>query len=114
VANPAMSGNSVLEAGQYVPMKSSQTGLPRSFERSIVPPPSFATTSGGAGWPRWNWAASGSLDDGEGISADDGVADTAADGDVVDAATVGALDALGGARLGDALGGARLGERGAG
>jgi len=91
-------------------MKSSQTGLPRSFERSIVPPPSLATTSGGAGWPRWNWAASGSVDDGDGIPADDPTDDPpgeapfddggATDGD---AGAVDAGGALGGAGLGAEL-----------
>src|SRR6476469_3856754 len=39
---------------QVVCMKFSQTGLPRRFSRSIVPPPTWFTTRAGAGWPMRN------------------------------------------------------------
>ena len=51
-----MSGNSSWHGGQSVPMKLTQTGLPLRFARSIVPPPTWGTTSGGAGSPMWNRA----------------------------------------------------------
>ncbi len=35
-------------------MKLTQTGWPRRFARSIVPPPTWGTTRGGAGWPTPN------------------------------------------------------------
>src|SRR5688572_28603569 len=35
-------------------MKFTQTGFPRRFARSIVPPPTWGTTRAGAGSPTWN------------------------------------------------------------
>jgi hypothetical protein len=62
-------------------MKFTHTGLPRNVERSIVPPPTWATTSGGAVSPTWKPAAADPPEgDGAGALAD---ADAEADGDVV-------------------------------
>ena len=35
-------------------MKFTQTGFPRRFARSIVPPPTWGTDRAGAGSPTWN------------------------------------------------------------
>src|SRR5689334_7891812 len=49
-----MSGNSSLQIVQLVDMKSTQTGWPFRFARSIVPPPTCGTDSAGARSPTWN------------------------------------------------------------
>ena len=72
-------------------MKLIQTGLPRRLARSIVPPPTSGTTSGGAAWPTWNGASAALADGlGERVAAAVAVAD-ATDGTLVAAA----LDATG-------------------
>src|SRR5664279_3451213 len=43
-----MSAYSSRHGGQYVPVKTTQTGFPRSAARSIVPPPTWGALSGGA------------------------------------------------------------------
>src|SRR6185437_7965669 len=51
-----MSGNSSLQVVQLVDMKSTQTGWPFRFAKSIVPPPTCGTDSAGARSPTWNGA----------------------------------------------------------
>src|SRR5688500_16878248 len=43
-------------------MKLTQTGFPRRFARSIVPPPTWGTASAGAGSPTWKGPAAPELD----------------------------------------------------
>ena len=64
-------------------MKFTQTGLPRKFVRSMVPPPTWGTMSSGAVSPTWNRPAvaepsgRGRLADGEAAAPDgDGDATT--------------------------------------
>src|ERR1044071_1662354 len=90
-------------------MKFSQTALPLSFDRSIVPPPTWGTTSAGAGWPRWNAVFGSRLPLGPGengaIDADgkaDGDSDSAIDGLADGLDRVDALVA--GMRVGDGVG----------
>src|SRR5450756_463394 len=44
-----MTGYSSRQGGQYVPVKTTQTGFPRSAARSIAPPPTCGAVSVGAG-----------------------------------------------------------------
>src|SRR5450756_1371845 len=44
-----MTGYSSRQGGQYVPVKTTQTGFPRSAARSIAPPPTCGAVSAGAG-----------------------------------------------------------------
>src|SRR5450759_1934064 len=44
-----MTGYSLRQGGQYVPVKTTQTGFPRSAARSIAPPPTCGGVSVGAG-----------------------------------------------------------------
>ena len=45
-----------MHGSQVVCMKLTQTGLPRSAERSISPPPTWGTTSAGAASPTWKFS----------------------------------------------------------
>src|SRR5688500_7383811 len=85
-----MSGNSSMQGGQYVPQKLTQTGLPRRFVRSIVPPPTWGTTSAGATSPMWN-SPEPDPPDGGALAPGDPLPDGDPDGD---AATVGLGDGV--------------------
>src|SRR5215218_25232 len=80
-----------MHSGHVVCMKLTQTGLPRRAVRSIVPPPSCGTTSGGAVSPTWKplWPASLAAGDPMGAPEPPGTAEGAtADGDAGSDATM--------------------------
>src|SRR5687768_768666 len=83
-----MSGNSSIHGGQYVPMKFTHTGLPRRFVRSIVPPPTWGTTSAGACSPMWNSPAADDPPEGAALADGDPLAPEA-DGEAAEALGVG-------------------------
>src|SRR4029079_16203206 len=87
-----------MHSGQVVCMKLIQTGEPLSDARSIVPPPSWDTTSGGAGSPMWKPAWTGSLPlratEADGTADADGATDGEAEG-AIDGATDGLGDGVG-------------------
>src|SRR5687768_10175738 len=64
-------------------MKLTQTGLPRRFVRSMVPPPTWGTTRAGAGSPTWNdpFAVDGA---GDPVGVTDGAARLGGGGSVLD------------------------------
>src|SRR5687768_12797772 len=62
-------------------MKLTQTGLPRRFVRSIVPPPTWGTTRAGAGSPTWNRPDAEPDGPAEGAPGPDAVGDGALEGD---------------------------------
>src|SRR5258708_2687144 len=86
-----MSGNSSRHGGHVVCMKLTQTALPLSVDRSIVPPPTWATTRAGAACPTWKLVVAPAPDreplgtaglaDVDGPATADGLADAAPDGD---------------------------------
>src|SRR5947209_20306662 len=73
-------------------MKLTQTGLPFSFARSSVSPPSRGSTSFGAGWPTWNWPAIGERGGSVGRGVGDASVGAASDGSGTEDAGVGAAD----------------------
>src|SRR5258706_7356789 len=85
-----MSGNSSRHGRHVVCMKLTQTALPLSVDRSIVPPPTWATTRAGAACPMWKLVVAPEpdgeplgttgLDDVDGLATADGLADAAPDG----------------------------------